>query len=275
MKTGKTLPENSSIRLNKAIAQAGYCSRRKADELIFSGQVKVNGQIVTDPATKVLHGCKLEAGGELLQRRQALRYIMLHKPPQVICTVSDPEGRKTVLDLLPDALRRERLYPVGRLDYFSEGLLLLTNDGDLAQRLMHPSHGQRKIYEVVVRGSVLESALQAMRKGMALDPDHGGRFSRLAPVPAVAAPLPSGDTLLTLELHQGVNRQIRRMCDQLGLVILKLKRIAEGPLELGDLPKGQCRELSAQEVGKLKGAGVASSGKRTRRQSCKVKERKS
>lgn len=248
----------AAVRLNKAIAQSGLCSRRKADDLIFSGEVKVNGIVATDASIKVLPTDKVEVHGKLLSGQQDLRYIMLHKPPQTICTVSDPEGRKTVLDLLPASLRRRRLYPVGRLDYFSEGLLLLTNDGQLAQKLMHPSHGQVKIYEALIRGAVSEAALGAIRRGMTLTDVNGAKGPRdiaTRPAPTSAQPLPTGDTLLTIELRQGVNRQIRRMCDQLGLTILRLKRVAQGALKLGDLPRGQFRELNANEVKALRGFG--------------------
>lgn len=168
---------------------------------------------------------------------------MLHKPIQVMCTAHDPQGRPTVLDCLTTEMRRNRVYPVGRLDYFSEGLLLLTNDGELAQRLMHPRHHQPKTYDVLVRGIVPASALATMRRGMTL-----AEGEQLRPVEVESRLQANGHTRLRMVLHQGVNRQIRRMCRDLGLTILRLKRISLGPIGLGDLPVGSCRFLSAAEI---------------------------
>lgn len=171
---------------------------------------------------------------------------MLHKPVQVICTLHDPQGRPTVLDCLTRSMRRNRVYPVGRLDYFSEGLLLLTNDGALAQRLMHPRHHQPKTYDVLIRGQVPPAALEEMRRGMTL-----AEGEKLHPVEVESRMQANGHTRLRMILHQGVNRQIRRMCRDLGLTILRLKRIRLGPLELGDLPVGESRFLSRQEIAAL------------------------
>lgn len=247
------ITHEATMRLNRAIAQAGVCSRRKADELIFSGKIKVNGILCTDASRRVEEDDQIELEGRILRRQEEFIYIMLHKPPQVVSTVSDPQGRQTVLDLLPASLRKYRLYPVGRLDYFSEGLLLLTNDGDLAHRLMHPSHHKSKMYSVLVRGAVPESALRIMRRGMALDMGDKCPGEKLvAPMEVSGRLLPSGDTLLRMKLSQGINRQIRRMCEQLGLTILKLKRTGEGPLNLGDLPRGKFRPLTSGEVALLR-----------------------
>ncbi len=240
------LPDTNGMRLNKAIAASGLCSRRKADELIFSGRVTVNGVTEANPARQVLPNDALGVDGRPLNGVQDFCYLMLYKPVQVVCTVHDPEGRPTVMDYLPGNVRGLRLYPVGRLDYFSEGLLLLTNDGQLAQRLTHPSHHQPKTYEVLVRGSVSDAALAAMRRGMRL-----AEGEVLMPV-EVEASFAKGRTLLRMVLHQGLNRQIRRMCRDLDLTILHLKRVAQGPLELGSLTAGRARELSAAEIKLLK-----------------------
>lgn len=238
--------EQNHMRLNRALASAGLCSRRKADELIKSGKIRINGEVVDNPATRVSEADKIEYEGKPVQLSPPLVYALMNKPIHVVCTASDPQGRKTVIDLLPGALKSSRLFPVGRLDYFSEGLLLLTNDGELANRLMHPSHHLAKVYQVKIRGSVPEKAVAIMREGMEL-----ADGKKLAPVSARASALPNGDTILKMELRQGVNRQIRRMCDQLGLVILELKRVSEGSLELGDLPPGKTRLLSQKEVDAL------------------------
>lgn len=243
------------IRLNKAIASAGLCSRRKADQLIFAGQVSVNGVPEVNPARHVLPDDRIAVNGRELGAAQDYCYLLLHKPVQTVCTVSDPEGRPTVMEYLPTGLRRLRLYPVGRLDYFSEGLLLLTNDGQLAQRLTHPRHHQPKVYEVLVRGSVPETALTTMRQGMRLAEGQDVR-----PVDVERKMADNGNSLLRMVLRQGLNRQIRRMCRDLGLTILRLRRVAQGPLDLGDLRPGQTRQLTAREVAALKSsAGLPSS----------------
>ena len=234
-------------RLNKFIAASGYCSRRKADELIFAGAVQVNGVVERSPGRRILSDDLIQVEGQQLAGLPAsFSYIMLHKPIQVMCTAHDPQGRPTVLDCLTAEMRRNRVYPVGRLDYFSEGLLLLTNDGELAQRLMHPRHHQPKTYDVLVRGTAPAAALATMRRGMTL-----AEGEHLRPVEVESRLQANGHTRLRMVLHQGVNRQIRRMCRDLGLTILRLKRIRLGPLGLGDLPVGECRFLSAAETAAL------------------------
>lgn len=243
------LEENlqDGTRLNKFIAASGYCSRRKADELIFAGAVQVNGVVERSPGRRILPDDLIQVEGHQLAALPAsFSYIMLHKPIQVMCTAHDPQGRPTVLDCLTAEMRRNRVYPVGRLDYFSEGLLLLTNDGELAQRLMHPRHHQPKTYDVLVRGTVPAAALATMRRGMTL-----AEGEHLRPVEVESRLQTNGHTRLRMVLHQGVNRQIRRMCRDLGLTILRLKRIRLGPLGLGDLPVGGCRFLSAAETAAL------------------------
>ena len=237
----------NGVRLNKAIAAAGLCSRRKADELILAGQVRINGTLEENPARRVLPGDRIAVNDRELAAAQEYYYLLLHKPVQTVCTVNDPEGRPTVMAYLPPEVRHLRLYPVGRLDYFSEGLLLLTNDGELAQRLTHPRHHQPKTYEVLIRGSVPETALAVMRLGMRLDEGQA-----LLPVDVEAKTAENGNTLLRMVLRQGVNRQIRRMCRDLGLTILRLRRVAQGPLALGSLKPGAARALAPGEVAGLR-----------------------
>lgn len=242
---------NAGIRLNKVLASSGCCSRRKADELIRAGAVSVNGVVADamglriDPARDrvTVHGKPLFSPANERENKKHT-YVMLHKPVQVVSTVRDPQGRPTVLDLLPDDLRkRARLYPVGRLDYFSEGLLLLTDDGEMTNRLTHPRYHLPKRYLVRLRERPGKEQLEMMRNGMTLREGE-----RLAPVDVER----QGNTVLLLTLRQGVNRQIRRMCRDLGLTILSLRRIGFGPLNLGALPKGTCRPLLASEVEALK-----------------------
>lgn len=237
-------------RLNKAIADYGYCSRRKADELIFSGKVAVNGIPEQNPARRVNAADEIAINGKKLSGAIGRpTYYMLYKPVQTVCTLQDPEGRPTIMDCIPPHLRQIRLYPIGRLDFFSEGLLLLTNDGEFANRLMHPRYHLAKIYEVLVRGKVLASHLDTMQNGMQLKDGP-----KLLPIKIQNETLPSGNTLLTMTLHQGVNRQIRKMCAQLGITILRLKRVAQGSLTLGNLKTGEIRPLMDQEIRALKHA---------------------
>lgn len=248
---------SDSLRLNKALADAGLCSRRKADELVFSGAVTVNGVVAASPGERVnpqsdtvcVHGKPVP----LRAPSTAPCWLMLHKPVSVVSTVSDPEGRPTVLGLVPEQWRGRRLYPVGRLDFFSEGLLLLSDDGDLAHRLTHPRWHMPRVYHVLVRPegpNVPSKTLELFRKGMRL-----AEGDQLAPVPTKVLPTQaSAGILLEMTLHQGVNRQIRRMCRDAALTILRLKRMQQGPLYLGDLPPGQLRPLSQAELHALRSA---------------------
>ena len=239
------------MRLNKAIASSGYCSRRKADELIAGGEVTVNGvRIETlgtqiDPVNDVVmaSGKRLEL--EDPDRKQHL-YLALHKPPNVVSTARDPQGRKIVLDLLPAAVNEHRVVPVGRLDYASEGLLLLTNDGGLVHVLTHPSHHVEKHYRVLVRGSVTRERLETMRRGMTLREGE-----QLAPVQVRIERKLAGGTWLRMALLQGVNRQIRRMCRDLGLEVDRLIRTRQGPVDLKGLAVGTYRHVTPSEIREL------------------------
>ncbi len=233
------------LRLNRFLAAAGVCSRRKADALIFAGRVAINGTVCLEPGRRVLPTDKVHVDGQAIRRPEEHLVIMLHKPVGVMTTAHDPQGRPTVFDLLPPALRSRRLFPVGRLDFMSEGLLLLTTDGDLALRLTHPRFEHPKYYEVLIRGHVPEVALASMRCGMRLPEGE-----QLRPV-EVTAQRQGTNTTLLLTLRQGVNRQIRRMCQELGLVILRLRRVGVGAVRLGDLPVGACRPLTEAEKAAL------------------------
>ena len=238
------------LRLNKYLSQCGVASRRAADGLIESGRVKVNGT-VAETGAKIIPGKdRVTVDNTTIAPRLDHITIILNKPVQVVTTLNDPQGRRTVLDLLPPRFRDKRPVPVGRLDYFSEGLLLLTTDGELCNRLTHPRHHLEKTYEVTVRGYVREEALQTMRSGMTL-----AEGEKLAPIQVRAAKGNAPDsTVLEMVLKQGVNRQIRRMCRDLGLTILTLRRIAQGPIRLQELEPGRCRELSPEELARLRTA---------------------
>ena len=239
---------NFPVRINKALAQAGVCSRRQADDLVAEGRVLVNNVPLTnqgakiDPATDIVHvdGKRIDFAPA---QATAPLYLMLNKPVQVVCTAKDPQNRPTVLDILPEKYASHRLYPVGRLDYFSEGLLILTNDGELTHRMTHPRYHLEKIYFVRLREEPSEQTLNIMRRGMRLS-----EGVKLAPVTIEQL---DNKHLLRMTLMQGVNRQIRRMCRDLNLTILTLRRVQVGQLELGDLQPGQCRELTKDEITSL------------------------
>ncbi len=235
-----------TVRINKALADAGFCSRRKAEEWITQGKVFVNKQKITDLAFKVSPTDSIVVDGKEITRHSKRSYVMLHKPVQTMCTAHDPQGRETIFDILPQKWHQKRLFTVGRLDYFSEGLLILTDDGQLAQKLSHPSHHLAKVYRVLVREEVTSQMLETMQKGMTL-----AEGEKLAPVTVQIVRAPNAQTsttLLEMTLMQGVNRQIRRMCRDLGLTIFKLIRIAQGSILLGELKPGEVRELNLKEM---------------------------
>lgn len=235
------------LRLNKAIAKTGFCSRRSADTLIFNGHIKVNGQLIINPAFQVSQSDIISIDDKKLEFKTTLHYIIINKPIHVVSTMSDPENRKTVNDFVPDTLKPFRLFPVGRLDYFSEGLLIMTNDGILANRLMHPRYHLPKTYEVKIRGIFDEDKINRIKQGFIL---NDGK--KLLPIKVKIISNKSGLILLQMTLFQGINRQIRKICSELNWTILKLIRIKEGPISLGKLPSGQFRILTDKEISELK-----------------------
>jgi 23S rRNA pseudouridine2605 synthase len=234
------------MRLTKFIANSGVCSRRAAEGMILDGRVTVAGQVVTDPARDVDAGSGVAVDGEAVGAvAQELVVYAVHKPAGVVSTARDPQGRPTVVSLVPTP---QRLYPVGRLDADTTGLILLTNDGDLAHRLTHPSFEVDKTYRAVVGGGpVREAAIRALRAGVELEDGvtAPARVSRLAP-----------DTL-EITIHEGRKRQVKRMCQHVGHRVTQLQRVRFGPLRLGDLPPGAHRRLSATEISLLRDAGSA------------------
>jgi len=260
------------VRLQKLLASAGIASRRKCETLVREGRVTVNGQVATlgdsaDPASD-----RVAVDGETV-RAEPTEYWVVHKPAGVVTTRSDPEGRPTVLGLLPAAAQRRRLYPVGRLDRDSEGLVLLTNDGDLAHRMLHPRWGSDKEYRVVVRGEVTASTQQKLSQGVWLS---DGRTAP-AEVSASRADSKRNATIFRIVLREGRNRQIRRACAQLGHRVVQLTRLRVGPLELGALRPGDAREVKGAELRTLKAhvAGLeASAGPGRARATRKSRARK-
>lgn len=226
-------------RIQKILSSRGVCSRREAERMMLEGRVLCNG-IAAQPGDRADVSVDLiEVDGVPIPAVPQRRYIMLHKPRGYVTTCDDDKNRKIVTDLLKDC--PERVYPVGRLDYASEGLLLLTNDGEFANRLMHPSHEVRKTYHVLVDGMRADS-IECLRRPVELD----GYMIR---EPEVALIRQKGaKAVLEVVIHEGRNRQIRRMCEFAGLRVERLRRVAEGDLMLGDLPEGKWRNLSREEV---------------------------
>ena len=231
------------MRLQKYMAECGVASRRRAEEMILEGKVTVNGVLIDQMGVQVQEGDEVRVEGRLIRPEGEKRYVMYHKPAGEVTTVSDPEGRAAVLDHFRDY--PVRLYPVGRLDYDSEGLLLLTNDGALTERMLHPSHLVEKTYLARVTGQVSMDSVRQLRAGVMLD-DH-----KTAPAKVRIIKEETFATVVLVTIHEGRNRQVRRMFEALGHRVLQLRRVKFGPLELGDLPRGQWRELTAEEVRRL------------------------
>lgn len=230
------------IRIQKIIADSGICSRRKAEEYIASGRVKVNGRPcrLGDKALPGKDIITVDGEKVMVAKRRNLYYIMLHKPRGYVTTMNDELGRKSVTDLLEGF--PERVYPVGRLDKDSEGLLLLTNDGNFANDIMHPSHHVSKTYRVTVRPDISDEQLVQLSAGVEID----GRKTAECIV-AVLEKQP-GRVVLQMTIHEGRNRQIRKMCEAVGLEVARLKRTSIGPLKLGMLQPGDYRELKPDEL---------------------------
>lgn len=238
-------------RLARYLAHAGIASRRRAEELIAAGRVQVNGQVVTTQGTKIdpAHD-SVTVDGKLVRVKSRHVYLLLHKPVGYVSTVSDPQGRLTVMDLLPVELRRLRVYPVGRLDSDTSGLLLLTNDGDFALKLSHPRYSMEKHYHVQVLGCPDEAALEALRRGVTFTEDSG-RSHTSAPAQVSLLRKVGTHCWLSLTIHEGRKRQVRRMLAAVGYNALQLTRVGIGPLSLGDVPAGKWRYLTDEEVAAL------------------------
>ncbi len=237
-------------RLQKILAAAGVASRRAAEEIIVAGRVTLNGKVVTEQGTKAdPERDKICVDGKPLKEHERLVYFLLNKPKGHVTTVSDPEGRPTVMDLLPKG--GPRVYPVGRLDYASEGLLLLTNDGALAEKLMKAGSHVPKTYLVKIGGKPEEKAIERLRAGVTIELEDGRRV-RTSPAKIRLAE-DSANPWYEVVLIEGRNRQIRRMFERVGHRVEKIKRVGLGPLRL-DVEAGKFRELTAKEIEQLKRA---------------------
>ena len=244
------------MRLAKHLAHAGVASRRAAEGLIAAGSVSVDGEIVRDPAREVDERNRVEVAGELVGGPEERVVYVLHKPVGVLSTARDTHGRQTVVELIEEP---RRLYPVGRLDADSSGLILLTNDGALAERLTHPRYEVPRTYRVrVAGGPVGERALRALRGGVQLEdgPTAPARVRRMVPTRGTGEG--EGEEL-ELTIREGRNRQVRRMCEAIGHPVLALRRVAFGPLRLGSLQPGAHRRLGEEELRELREAGGAPS----------------
>ncbi|MDR1951351.1 MAG: rRNA pseudouridine synthase [Bacteroidales bacterium] len=230
------------IRINKYIANAGICSRREADTLIESGAVRINGVICTQLGTRIMPNDKVEFGGETLVSEKKV-YLLMNKPKGYITTTDDPQERKTVMHLIEGACK-ERIYPVGRLDRQTTGVLLFTNDGEMAKKLTHPSHGARKIYHVTLDKNITKNDLQTIAKGVELE-------DGFVPVDEINLIVGTKNEV-GIQLHSGMNRVVRRMFEKFDYKVVKLDRVLFAELTKKDLPRGHYRILSEKEVAFLK-----------------------
>ncbi|GAA2178755.1 pseudouridine synthase [Brooklawnia cerclae] len=235
--------QNEGLRLQKALAQAGVASRRASEELIAAGRVEVNGHIVTEQGTRVdPERDTIRVDGARIPPPRRHLYLALNKPRGVVSTMDDPEGRPSLDQYVP---RHQRLFHVGRLDTDTEGLIILTNDGDLANTLMHPSHEVPKTYLAEVEGLLDNKAIRRLEKGVTLEDGH----IRADKVKLVTRA--ESRSLVQLTLHSGRNRIVRRMFDAIGHPVRQLSRLSIGPVRLGQLPVGETRELTREELGAL------------------------
>jgi 23S rRNA pseudouridine2605 synthase len=233
-------------RLQKIIAHAGVASRREAESMIRTGRVTVNGEVVTELGSKAdVERDHIKVDGKLITRKETHRYILLYKPKEVMTTVEDPQGRVTVIDLVRGI--RERIYPVGRLDFHSEGLVLLTNDGDLAFKVSHPTHGSVKTYSVKVRGVPDDRVIDKLRRGITLE---GKRTlpCEIERLKTTGVHDDEGNSWFQVKLREGRTQQIRKMFQAMGHPVSKLRRVAIGPISDPKLTPGVWRELSDKEV---------------------------
>ncbi len=228
-------------RLQKVIANLGYCSRRHAEELISKGEVKVNGKVVTELGTKVKKGDTIEVENTILDNNKDYEYYILNKPREVVTTTSDEHGRKTVIDLIDTTTR---IYPVGRLDYDTTGILLLTNDGELANKLMHPKNNIDKTYIAKVEGIVTGYAIKKLREGVVID----GYKTRPARVKLKKSDKNKNTSLVEITIHEGKNHQVKKMFESVGYQVSKLKRTNYANLDLTNLRVGEYRKLSNKEI---------------------------
>ena len=231
-------------RLQKVIAQAGIASRRKAEELITSGKVKVNGQVITELGTKVSEKDRIEVENKILEK-EVKEYYLLNKPRGVVTTTQDDKERKTVVDLIPT---NARIYPVGRLDYDTTGILILTNDGDFANILMHPKHNIEKVYMAKLKGIIKGEAINKLKDGVEIEPGVTVKGTR---VKLKKTDPKSNTSMVQITINEGKNHQVKKMFEAVGFEVVKLKREKIAFFDLKDLQSGEYRKLTPKEVSKV------------------------
>ncbi|HEO2533375.1 TPA: rRNA pseudouridine synthase [Streptococcus agalactiae] len=237
------------MRINKYIAHAGIASRRKAEELIKQGMVTINGQVVNELATQVKAGDLVEIEGSPIYNEEKV-YYLLNKPRGVISSVSDDKGRKTVIDLLPQV--KERIYPVGRLDWDTTGLLILTNDGDFTDKMIHPRNEIDKVYLARVKGIATKENLRPLMRGVVID----GKKTKPARYTIIKVDHEKNRSVVELTIHEGRNHQVKKMFEQVGLLVDKLSRTQFGTLDLTGLRPGEARRLNKKEISQLHNAAI-------------------
>lgn len=241
---------NTQDRLQKVIARSGFTSRRKAEQLIVEGKVTVNGKKVIELGTKVSANDEIEINGIRLEK-EAPVYYLFYKPRGVISSVKDDKNRKVVTDYFPEV--QERIFPIGRLDYDSSGIILLTNDGEFANLLMHPRYGVDKVYTVKVKGTPTKKELNRLRNGIRVDDDK----LKIVGYTLVAVNSDANTTIIEMTLNEGKNRHIRRMMEAIGYPVVKLKRESYGMLTLKGLKAGEFRKMTPHEVKLMRQAAIA------------------
>ncbi len=235
--------DDNKERLQKVMAACGVASRRKCEELISAKRVKVNGSIVTELGTKVSKKDIIEVDGKMLSRQELVYYVM-NKPTGYLTTVSDDRGRRTVMDLIDPETKKTRIFPIGRLDYDTSGVLLLTNDGDLSYRLTRSQKEVAKTYQVRVNGIIDQNAVTKLIKGIMID----GVMTKRAIVDVISFDKKNNSSLISISITEGRNRQVRKMCEAVGFEVKKLKRVSFGGITLEGLGVGEYRELKPHEI---------------------------
>ena len=238
--------DDNKERLQKVMAACGVASRRKCEELITSNRVKVNGEIVSELGTRVSKKDIIEVDGKLITRQELVYYVM-NKPTGYITTVSDDRGRRTVMDLIDPETKKTRIFPIGRLDYDTSGVLLFTNDGDLSYRLTRSQKEVEKTYQVRVNGIINQDAVTNLIKGVLID----GTITKRALVDIISFDRKNNSSLISITITEGRNRQVRKMCEAVGFEVKKLKRVAFGGITLEGLGVGEYRALKPHEIKKL------------------------
>ncbi len=232
------------MRLQKYLAHAGVASRRAAEELILRGKVRVNGKVVRELGTTVSENDRVDVSGTPVSLNEEPSYLVMHKPMNVVTTMRDPQGRRTVAELIPKGL--PRVVPVGRLDYDTSGVLLLTNDGELANVLTHPRFGVEKTYRAVVKGRLLPDEVRRLQQGVQIE-EFRARGAQLRVVATRRE-----ESIVDLTVHEGKHRQVRRMFEAVGHPVVALTRLRFGPIRLGDLPPGRSRPATDRELAQLR-----------------------